>query len=268
MIKLEFLGEKETKLEEVKKMEQLEIKLQVFEGPLDLLLHLIDKNKINIYDIPIVSITEQYLQYLKTMTQWNMDIMSEFLIMAATLIHIKAKMLLPKEEKEELEEEDPRAELVRRLLEYKMYQYAAEQLKELQVDASRVLFKPPTIPKEVMVYEEPVCLKQLLDGITLQKLHEIFQDLMKKREDKVDPIRSKFGTIEKEEVSVDDKMKEIREQIRGLSKIRFRTLLEVQASKVQVVVTFLAILELMKIGVLIVRQEYLFDDIILDSLEN
>lgn len=249
-------------------MEQLEIKLQIFEGPLDLLLHLIDKNKINIYDIPIVSITEQYLQYLRTMTQLNIDIMSEFLIMAATLIHIKAKMLLPKEEKEQVEEEDPRAELVRRLLEYKMYQYAAEQLKELQVDASKVLFKLPTIPEEVTVYEEPVCLEQLIDGLTLQKLHHIFQELMKKKEDKVDPIRSKFGTIEKEEISVDDKMKEIREQIRGLSKIRFRTLLEVQASKVQVVVTFLAILELMKIGVLTVYQEELFDDIIINSLEN
>ena len=78
-------------------MESLDIKLQVFEGPLDLLLHLIDKNKINIYDIPIVSITEQYLEYLRTMQEWNMDIMSEFLVMAATLIHIKAKMLLPKE---------------------------------------------------------------------------------------------------------------------------------------------------------------------------
>ena len=84
-------------------MESLDIKLQVFEGPLDLLLHLIDKNKINIYDIPIVSITEQYLQYLRSMQELNMDIMSEFLVMAATLIQIKAKMLLPKEEKEDEE---------------------------------------------------------------------------------------------------------------------------------------------------------------------
>ena len=162
-------------------MESLDIKLQVFEGPLDLLLHLIDKNKINIYDIPIVSITEQYLEYLRTMQEWNMDIMSEFLVMAATLIHIKAKMLLPKEEKvEEDEDEDPRAELVRRLLEYKMYQYAAEELRDLQVDATKVLYKVPTIPEEVSAYEEPVDLAQLLDGLTLTKLHDIFQSVMKR----------------------------------------------------------------------------------------
>ena len=250
-------------------MESLDIKLQVFEGPLDLLLHLIDKNKINIYDIPIVSITEQYLEYLRTMQELNMDVMSEFLVMAATLIHIKTKMLLPKEEKEVLEEEeDPRAELVRKLLEYKMYQYAAEELKDRQVDAQRVFYKMPTIPDEVSAYEEPVDLDQILDGLTLTKLHEIFQGVMKRKVDKIDPIRSKFGQIEKEEVRVEDKMEAIREQIRGLSQIRFRALLEVQASKTQVVVTFLAILELMKIGVLVVRQEELFGDIRLDSLEN
>lgn len=250
-------------------MESLDIKLQVFEGPLDLLLHLIDKNKINIYDIPIVSITEQYLEYLRTMQELNMDIMSEFLVMAATLIHIKTKMLLPKEENvQEEEEEDPRAELVRRLLEYKMYQYAAEELKELQIDAQRVFYKVPTIPEQVSAYEEPLDLDSLLDGLTLTKLHEIFQSVMKRQVDKIDPIRSKFGQIEKEEVRVEDKMKMIREQIRGLSQIRFRALLEVQASKTQVVVTFLAILELMKIGVLTVRQEEIFGDIILDSLEN
>ena len=250
-------------------MESLDIKLQVFEGPLDLLLHLIDKNKINIYDIPIVSITEQYLQYLRSMQELNMDIMSEFLVMAATLIQIKAKMLLPKEEKEEEEEEgDPREELVKRLLEYKMYQYAAEELKELQVDASKMLYKQPTIPKEVLAYEEPIDLKELVDGLTLTKLHEIFQSVMKRQKEKIDPIRSRVGKIEKEEISVEEKMETIREQMRGLSRIRFRALLEVQASKVQVVVTFLAILELMKMGALIVRQEQLFGDIILDSLEN
>lgn len=250
-------------------MESLDIKLQVFEGPLDLLLHLIDKNKINIYDIPIVSITEQYLQYLRSMQELNMDIMSEFLVMAATLIQIKAKMLLPKEEKEEEEEEgDPREELVKRLLEYKMYQYAAQELKELQVNASKMLYKQPTIPKEVLAYEEPIDLKELVDGLTLTKLHEIFQAIMKRQKEKIDPIRSSFGKIEKEEISVEEKMETIREQMRGLSRIRFRALLEVQASKVQVVVTFLAILELMKMGALSVRQEQLFGDIILDSLEN
>ena len=99
----------------------LSVKLNVFEGPLDLLLHLIDKNKIDIYDIPIVEITDQYMEYLHSMEKEDLGIMSEFLVMAATLLDIKCKMLLPKEVNEEGEEEDPRAELVQKLLEYKMY---------------------------------------------------------------------------------------------------------------------------------------------------
>ena len=101
----------------------LSVKLNVFEGPLDLLLHLIDKNKIDIYDIPIVEITDQYMEYLHSMEKEDLGIMSEFLVMAATLLDIKCKMLLPKEVNEEGEEEDPRAELVQKLLEYKMYKY-------------------------------------------------------------------------------------------------------------------------------------------------
>nr|MCR5798154.1 segregation/condensation protein A [Eubacterium sp.] len=110
------------------------VKLEVFEGPLDLLLHLIEKNKVDIYDIPIVLITEQYLDYVQQMEKANMDIMSEFLVMAATLVKIKSKMLLPVEEEDE-EYEDPRQELVERILEYKMYKYASFELKDRQVDA-------------------------------------------------------------------------------------------------------------------------------------
>ena len=98
-------------------------KLDIFEGPLDLLLHLIEKNKVNIYDIPIATITEQYLEYVSNMETEDLNIVSEFLVMAATLIDIKARMLLPKEVNEDGEEEDPRAELVARLLEYKYYKY-------------------------------------------------------------------------------------------------------------------------------------------------
>ena len=113
------------------------VKLEAFEGPLDLLLHLIEKNKIDIYDIPIVEITEQYLEYIKQMDTEDMNVMSEFLVMAATLIDIKCRMLLPKEVNEDGEEEDPRAELVQKLLEYKMYKYMSFELKDRQVDAER-----------------------------------------------------------------------------------------------------------------------------------
>ena len=110
-------------------------KLQVFEGPLDLLLYLIEKNKVNIYDIPIVEITAQYMEYVDQMKKDNLDTLSEFLVMAATLLDIKSKMLLPKKEEEEQEQEDPRAELVQQLLEYKMYKCMANELKDRQLDA-------------------------------------------------------------------------------------------------------------------------------------
>ena len=108
----------------------LNVKLQVFEGPLDLLLHLIEKNKVDIYDIPIVLITDQYLDYIKQMQKEDLDVMSEFLVMAATLLDIKCRMLLPKEINEEGEEEDPRAELVEKLIEYKLYKYMSYELEK------------------------------------------------------------------------------------------------------------------------------------------
>lgn len=122
------------------------VKLQAFEGPLDLLLHLIEKNKVNIYDIPIVEITEQYMEYIRGIEKEELDVMSEFLVMAATLLDIKSRMLLPPEVTEEGEEIDPREELVQKLLEYKMYKYMSYELRDKQEDASFHLFKEPTIP--------------------------------------------------------------------------------------------------------------------------
>ena len=110
-----------------------------FEGPLDLLLHLIEKNKVSIYDIPIAEITDQYMAYLHEMKKQDLGVMSEFLLMAATLLDIKSRMLLPKEVNEEGEEEDPRQELVQQLLEYKMYKYISYELKERRQDAAQVL---------------------------------------------------------------------------------------------------------------------------------
>ena len=134
----------------------ISVKLEVFEGPLDLLLHLIDKNKIDVYDIPIAEITEQYLDYIRKMPTEDMNVMSEFLVMAATLLDIKCKMLLPREVNEEGEEEDPRAELVERLLEYKMYKYMAYELKDRQMDAGQVLYRVKNLPKEVASYRPPL----------------------------------------------------------------------------------------------------------------
>ena len=124
----------------------ISVKLQAFEGPLDLLLHLIDKNKVNIYDIPIADITEQYMEYVNKMQEEDLNVVSEFLVMAATLLDIKCRMLLPKEVDEEGNEQDPRAELVEKLLEYKLYKAMAEELKDKQMDATKLYYRKPDIP--------------------------------------------------------------------------------------------------------------------------
>ncbi|MBU3878397.1 segregation/condensation protein A [Faecalicatena sp. AGMB00832] len=242
------------------------VKLEVFEGPLDLLLHLIDKNKIDIYDIPIVEITNQYMDYIRGMQQEDLNIMSEFLVMAATLLDIKCRMLLPKEINEDGEEEDPRKELVEQLLQYKMYKYMAYELKDRQIDADQVLYKSPTIPDEVQGYVTPVDIDLLLDGLTLTKLNKVFKDVMRRQDDKIDPVRSKFGKIEKEEVPLPVKLTYVEDYARAHKRFSFRQLLEQQKTRMHIVVTFLAILELMKMGTIRVEQEEICGDIMIDSL--
>ena len=244
----------------------IDIKVNAFEGPLDLLLHLIEKNKVDIYDIPISEITSQYLDYIRSMEEEDLDVMSDFLVMAATLLKIKAKMLLPVKEEEE-EEGDPREELVRRLIEYKIYKYAAEELKDLSVDAQKVFFKSETVPEEIKHYEEPIRPGEIVGDVTLEKLNQIFQMVMRRKKDREDPVRSHFGKIQKEKYKVEDRMDDIRCQIRGLKRINFRTLLDIQPVKEMVIVTFLAVLELMKVGEVKVVQEHNFAEIYLDSCE-
>lgn len=239
----------------------INVKLQVFEGPLDLLLHLIDKNKVNIYDIPIVMITEQYMEYVNNMDKEDLDVVSEFLVMAATLLDIKSRMLLPKEVNEEGEEEDPRAELVEKLLEYKLFKYMSYELKDKQVDAERAFYKEPTVPPEVEAYRPPVNLDELVGDTTLAQLNAIFQDVMKRKEDKIDPIRSKFGKIEKEKVSMADKAVQVRAYITKHKRFSFRQMLEDNTSKESVIVTFLVMLELIKTGIVEVEQEGTCGDI-------
>ncbi len=240
------------------------VKLEAFEGPLDLLLHLIEKNKIDIYDIPIVEITNQYMDYIQAMQKEDLNVMSEFLVMAATLLDIKCRMLLPKEVTEEVEEMDPRQELVEQLLQYKMYKYMANELKERENGADLVMYRNPDIPEEVQEYVEPVDLDVLLDGLSLARLSRIFQDVMKRQTDKIDPVRSKFGKIEKEEVTVSDRFAYIHEYMDKHRRFSFRQLLEEQHSKLYIVVTFLAILEMMKLGEIHVEQEYNCGEIMIE----
>ena len=241
------------------------IKLQVFEGPLDLLLHLIEKSKVDIHDIPIVKITDQYLEYIRAMERQDMNVMSEFLVMAATLIDIKCKMLLPREVNEDGEEEDPRAELVQKLLEYKMYKYMSYELKDRQIDAGHVLFKGPSMPKQVQAAKPPIEYEELIGDMTLAKLNDIFQSMMKRLEDRVDPVRSKFGNIQKDEINLEEKQLKVEMYIATHKQFSFRALLELQPTKMEIVVTFLVILEMMKTGKIRITQTQLFDDIWITS---
>lgn len=244
-----------------KTMEQLKVKLEVFEGPLELLLHLIEKNKVDIYDIPIVEITEQYLTYVRAMETEDMNIMSDFLVMAATLLDIKCKMLLPKQEDEEGEEEDPRTELVEQLLQYKLYKYMSYELKDRQMDAQQTLYKHTTLPKEVEEYRPPIDYEELLGDMTLPRLYTVFESIIRRQEDRIDPIRNHFGKIEKDEVNLEEKQRYIELYLYEHGKADFKMLLEQGSSRMEVIVTFLVILELMKLGKIMVSQENTFDAI-------
>lgn len=245
----------------------ISVKLEAFEGPLDLLLQLIDKNKIDIYDIPIIEITNQYMEVINEMQSEDLDSMSDFLVMAAYLLKLKSAMLLPQPETDENGEPvDIRTELVERLLEYKMFKYASYELKDRQYDAQRVMFKESTVPDEVKQYKEEVDVSKLLSDVTLNRLNDIFKDLVKKKDDRIDPVRSKFGTIEKEDTNIYQIIEDL--QIFGLSNrhFSFRKYMESRKTKIEMVITFLAILELMKMGRVKAVQKVMFDDITIDYL--
>jgi len=243
------------------------VKLEAFEGPLDLLLHLIEKNKIDIYDIPIVTVTEQYLEYVRAMETQNMDVMSEFMIMAATLIDIKCRMLLPKDEEEAAEDEDPREELVKRLLDYKKYKYMALVLREEMEDTGNVLTRKQELPKEVVKYRPPVDTEELLKDVTLEKLLKIYEDILGKYEEKFDRRHKDFGKIEREKLSIGESMMNVQRRVIKERKVSFRKLLEKQPSREKIIVLFLAVLELIHFNKIGVSQDKSFGDIIIESRE-
>ena len=240
------------------------LKLQVFEGPMDLLMHLIEKNKIDIYDIPIVTITDQYLEYVRQMEHDDMNVTSEFLVMAATLLDIKSRMLLPRDEDEDSEEGDPRDELVRRLLEYKMFKYMSEELREKNRHAGFTYFKPQDLPAEVRSYVPPLNYEELIGDRTAQSLQDVFRDVLKRKKSRVDPIRSGFGKIQREEISVADKQLYVRAYLENHPHADFREMLELENSREEIIVTFLVILELMKSQKIRITQDEAFGRIWID----
>ncbi len=246
-------------------MSILQIKLEEFEGPLDLLLKLIDKNKIDIYDIPISKLTDDYLYYIKSKNISDMDEMSQFIIIASTLLEIKSKMLLPKDKDEKTNEEiDPREELVKKLIEYKKYKIIAQRLSDTEVFVEKVIFKNPDIEaiNRIKIDIEPTA-KEILHGLTLKDLYNAFEEVIKRKELKIDKIRSEFKSVTKALYNINDKIIYIKDLIILNKKISFSKIFQESTSKVEVVVTFLAVLELIKTKDIKVVQENIFDEIII-----
>lgn len=248
-------------------MEKITYKLEKFEGSLDLLLHLIEKNKVDIFDIPIAEITEQYLEYINKMQENNMDISSDFLVMAATLLEIKSKMLLPLVKNEEGEEIDPRQDLVERLLEYKKYKNLGMELSDFEDVAPEYMLKPPTIPTDVKTYIPNIDYDELLKGIDVNKLNEVFTEVLRRKRDSIDTMRANFGRLEKEKIPLKDTILYVIKYANLNKSFRFRDLLEEQKSKTYVIVTFLAILELIKVGRIKIKQDKNFSEIFIEVVE-
>ena len=227
-----------------------EIKLDIFEGPLDLLLFLIRKNEIDIYNIPIATITEQYLQHIEAMKALSLDIAGEYLVMASTLILIKSKMLLPGDESEdsEGEEEDPRAELVKQLLEYQAFKEAALNLDKRTL-LGRDVFKRQAQPDEIEADEDSIIELDLFDLV--EALRKVLAGL---RQEEI----MEFDT---ERISISDKINEIMERLQREKNLTFEDLLDGIKSRKQIIYAFLAVLELMKLRAIRAYQVDLFGTI-------
>lgn len=239
----------------------IEVRLEFFEGPFDLLFHLIEKNEIDIYDIPISSLTEQYMEHIKLLKNIDMDSMSQFMLMAATLIEIKSKMLIPIHNKDE-ESVDPREELVNRLIEYKRFKEITSSLKEFETVGEKFVYREPE--KEIINLfskERLPEVSQLLEEVTLDNLFSIFENVLKRKELKVDKIRSGFSSIKRDLYTLEDKIDYIKNLLVISGKVAFKSMFKKDSDKLEKVVTFLAMLELIKAKYIEVVQDDTFDEI-------
>lgn len=228
-------------------MKQIAFKLQIFEGPLDLLMHLINKNKVSIYDIPISEITEQYLDYIEEMDHYDIEVSSEFLVLAANLLYIKSKMILPKDD-EDAEEEDPRLELTQRLEEYKRMKMAAAYLREKEFSGGFLYFKPRE-------YIQPVLIDESLKLVTLDSLKEAAENVVyvMSRKKPVS-IKNFSGIVGRDPIPVFTKVKDFVKRFLFRKKIKFLDLFKNVKSRDEAVASFLAVLELMKMNKVTVEQ--------------
>jgi len=241
----------------------LSIKVTNFEGPFDLLLHLIKKNEMNIYDINIVEITNQYMGYLKSMKEMDLEVTSEFIVIAATLIEIKSKYLLPKDTVEHSmeEENDVEEELLNKLIEYRKYKAIAEELKIMELDAGIMISKKPEI---IELDNKDIKEIDFLENITIFDLYNSYNNLMQGYIDKMNTENIINKKILVDEYKIEDKMDELIHRLDCFGKIHFTKLIHGYSSKIEVIVTFLALLELIKIIGVRVIQESNFKDIYLE----
>ena len=232
-----------------------EVKINEFEGPLDLLLHLIKKSNIDIYDISLVEITNQYLDYINKMEELNLDIASEYLVLASELLQYKSSMLLPKkEETPDDYEEDFKSELIKKLVDYKKYKEVCETFKVLEENRSNFYTKTPS---DISLYSEKILNN---DNVTVDDLIDAFKKFMERREFEK-PLNTKITT---KELSVSDRVVEIRNILRNKKSVNFMELFT-RRDKSYVVVTFLSILEMAKDLEISIEQDNNFNDIIIKS---
>ena len=242
-------------------MEQVTLKLDNFEGPLSLLYHLIEKNKVDIYDIPIFEITKQYMDVIYGSDIKDMEFISGFIVMASTLMEIKSKMLLPRQKNDEGEEIDPREELVNRLVEYKKYREAAEKLREKENLYAVRLFKEPDPVLSIIKSDYKSSVEGFMDGVTFDDIINAFKRVMTVKEMRTDNIKSGFKSVSHDEFTIEEKMKYLKELIYLTPKLKFADVFSKSSTRSEIAVTFLALLELIKTGAVFISQDYNFGDI-------
>ena len=237
------------------------IKFENFEGPFDLLFHLIEKNQFSIYDIPINLVTDQYMEYLFAMQELDMEVACEFLVMAATLLHIKSRMLLPSKKEEQQEETDPREELVMRLLEYRKFKEFSTILRQREKDWTQVFYKLPEII-QVARREETL---ELIPG----ELQRIYTELLEKNKKKMNPnVSGMTRIIQHEKVSMRSKMREVIRALLVKNHLRFSEIFSLKhKSPLDVITGFMAILELAKLKKVKLEQRKQFDEIYINKAE-
>jgi segregation and condensation protein A len=230
------------------------IKLDQFEGPLDLLLFFIKRDELNIYDIPISRITKEFLEYVNLIKMLDLEIAGDFILMASTLMHIKVRMLLPREVDEKGEEIDPRAELVQALLEYKRYKEMAEEFSYYESNQKKLNFRgnfsadeKETIPeydillKNVTIYDLAKAFRRIIEGIKEEPVHE----------------------IKKINITIDEQIAFILDNLELNEELHFLTLIEEMHEKIRIIITFVALLELVKMGKIRIRESKRFNDFII-----